>query len=131
MLKLIEINHFRKKFDFDNESLIASGFPVSMTLKKSENLLIINTKQISDIRFLHILEDYYKAFIIYFQKPYLISEELNQKIEKLTKKKLMRKNLKKLLKMLLKMKLIKAKNKNQNLRRIPKMKMKNKVNMKV
>merc|ERR1711871_147491 len=40
---LIEINHFRKKFDFDNEdALIASGFPVSMTLKKSENLLIIN-----------------------------------------------------------------------------------------
>lgn len=93
-----EVIHFGKTFDFDNEDVfIASGFPVTMSLKKSENLLKINTRQISDIKFLHILEDYYKGIVTFFQKPHMISEELMKKIEKLTKKEINEKMIEKVI----------------------------------
>ena len=81
-----ELIKFSKTYDFQNdESLENGGFPITMSLKKSENILKINTTQINNIKFLEILKNYYEVFVTYYQKKDLF-KDIQKDIDTLTKK---------------------------------------------
>ena len=81
-----ELIKFSNSYDFKNdESLNNNGFPVTMVLKKSDNILKITTSRINNIKYLELLQKYYEAFLTFYQNKYLL-EDIQKEIDKLTKK---------------------------------------------